>query len=92
MRKSVESPKEVEDLGPALRYAVVFMDNQTKVQVAAGTDDLDKFTKTDLMKMVEAFKEGVKEEENFDFKRKQQAEKELQDEPKRKRKTRPSKR
>lgn len=72
MRKAVED-KTAENL----RYAVVFMDNDTKVQVAAATDNLDKFTKTDLMKMVEAFKEGVKKEENFQFIRKQEAEKEL---------------
>lgn len=72
MRKSVED-KSAEDL----RYAVIFMDSETKVQVAAATDDSDKFTKTDLMKMVEAFKKGVKDEENFQFTRKQEAEKEL---------------
>ena len=72
MRKSVED-KTAEDL----RYAVIFMDSDTKVQVAAATDDLDKFTKTDLMKMVKAFKEGVKNEENFQFTRKKEAEKEL---------------
>lgn len=79
-KKQLEKPR-VEESGPELRYAVVFMDNRTKVQVAAGTDDLDKFTKTDLMKMVEAFKKGVKDEEKFDFTRRKQAEKELKDEP-----------
>lgn len=70
--------KQVEDKsGEDLRYAVIFMDSETKVQVAAATDDLDKFTKTDLMKMVDAFKEGVEKEENFQFTRKEEAEKEL---------------
>lgn len=45
------------------RFVVAFMDNTTQVQIAAATNDLDKFSKTDLMKMVKAFKEGVKTEE-----------------------------
>lgn len=70
--------KQVEDnTSDGLRYAVIFMDKETHVQIAAATDDLDKFTKTDLMKMVEAFKEGVQKEENFQFTRKKEAEKEL---------------
>lgn len=75
--------KQVEDKSADdLRFAVIFMDKETQVQVAAATEDIDKFTKTDLMKMVKAFKEGVKQEENFQFTRKQEAEKELnKDEP-----------
>lgn len=70
--------KQVEDKSADdLRFAVIFMDKETNVQIAAATEDIDKFTKTDLMKMVKAFKEGVKQEENFQFTRKQEAEKEL---------------
>lgn len=43
------------------------MDDITKVQLAVATDNLDKFTKTDLMKVVQAFKDGVKKEEDFTF-------------------------
>lgn len=45
------------------RFAVVFMDNLTGVQIAAATEDINKLVKTDLMKMVKAFKDGVKKEE-----------------------------
>lgn len=48
-----------EEKIPAPRYTVYFIDQVTQVQIGAATDDLDKFTKTDLMKMVEAFKEEV---------------------------------
>lgn len=59
--------KEDSTLSFEHRYKFVIMDDKTQVQLAVATDDLDKFTKTDLMKVVQAFKDGVKKEEEFTF-------------------------
>lgn len=62
VEKAIDELPEPETRDPAPRYAVYFIDQVTQVQIGAATDDLEKFTKTDLMKMVEAFKEGVETE------------------------------
>ena len=49
-----------EDQEKIPRYRVMFQDGETGVQVAAGTDNLALFTKTDLMKFVRHFKKQVK--------------------------------
>lgn len=62
---------------PLPRFYVTFSDAMTQVQIQAGTDDITKFTKTDLMKMVEAFKDEVAKEEKVIQDRQKNAEKEL---------------
>lgn len=83
MRNSVNEPREVEpiepesELRPEFRYKFVLMDDVTGVQLPVATDNMDKFTKTDMMKVVKAFKEGVEREEKVLADRQKQAEKEL---------------
>lgn len=48
---------------PDHRYKFILMDDITGVQLPVATDNIDKFTKTDMMKVVKAFKEGVQAEE-----------------------------
>lgn len=73
----VEPIEEESQLRPEYRYKFVLMDDVTGVQLPVATDNMDKFTKTDMMKVVKAFKEGVEaEEKRLDDMRKQ-AEKEL---------------
>jgi hypothetical protein len=52
------------ELRPEYRYKMILMDDQTQVQLPVATDNLDKFTKTDMMKVVKAFKEAVAAEES----------------------------
>jgi hypothetical protein len=42
------------------RFKVKFQDDETGMVLAAGTDDLDLFTKTDLLKMIRQFKKNVR--------------------------------
>lgn len=49
-----------EDQEKIPRYRIVLQDGLTGVQVAAGTDEMALFTKTDLMKFVRHFKKSVK--------------------------------
>lgn len=78
---AVEKKKaQAEGKEEAPRYAAVFLDNHTGVQIAAGTHDIDKFTKTDLMKMVKAFKDGVATEEKHIADNIKKAEQGLKDE------------
>lgn len=70
MRKNVnepipELPEESVDSvqAPDHRYKFILMDDITGVQLPVATDNMDKFTKTDMMKVVKAFKEGVEAEE-----------------------------
>ena len=73
----VEELEQESELRPEFRYKFVLLDDVTGVQLPVATDNIDKFTKTDMMKVVKAFKEGVaKEEQRLDDMRKQ-AEKEL---------------
>lgn len=60
-KKEIESDTPEQKI-PAPRYTAYFIDTVTQVQIGAATDDLDKFTKTDLMKMVAVFKEEVQKE------------------------------
>lgn len=62
---------------PDHRYKFILMDDITGVQLPVATDNMDKFTKTDMMKVVKAFKEGVLAEEKRLEDMRKQAEKEL---------------
>lgn len=62
MEEAQEEAQNEEQQGVP-RYRVMFQDGVTGVQIAAGTDELDKFTKSDLMEMVKAFKKNVEAEE-----------------------------
>ena len=72
-----------ENREPAPRFQFFMVDAITGVQIGGATHDVDKFTKTDLMKMVKAFKQGVAREEDFIKQRAELAEKRLNedDEP-----------
>lgn len=72
--------EKVEQQQPA-HFGIILFDNITGVQIAAGTENLDKFTRTDLMKMVAAFKKEVDKEEKHIADIQKKAEKELKDEP-----------
>lgn len=72
--------EKVEQAAPA-HFGIVVFDSVTGVQFAAGTEDLDKFTKTDLMKLIAAFKKEVAKEEKHIAEIRKKAEKELKDEP-----------
>ena len=72
-----EMKKDSNDGSALPRYYVTFSDAHTQVQIQAGTNEIDKFTKTDLMKMVKAFKEEVAKEEQVLEDRKKEAEREL---------------
>lgn len=75
----VEEFEQESELRPEFRYKFVLLDDITGVQLPVATDNLDKFTKTDMMKVVKAFREGVEREEKILEDRQKQAEKELND-------------
>lgn len=86
VRKSVneeptipELPEESVDSvqAPDHRYKFILMDDVTGVQLPVATDNMDKFTKTDMMKVVRAFKKGVLAEEKRLEDMRTKAEKEL---------------
>lgn len=75
--RPVEEIEPESELRPDYRFKFVLMDDVTGVQLPVATDNMDKFTKTDMMKVVKAFKEGVAREEKILNDRQKQAEKEL---------------
>ncbi|MEI7632130.1 MAG: hypothetical protein WCJ60_02305 [bacterium] len=50
----MEEPKDIP------RFRIIIQDGLTELQNAAGADNLDLFTKTDLMKFINNFKKNVK--------------------------------
>lgn len=75
--RQVEPIEEESQLRPEYRFKFVLMDDVTGVQLPVATDNIDKFTKTDMMKVVKAFKDGVAEEEKRLDEMRKTAEKEL---------------
>ena len=73
----VEELEQESELRPEYRFKFILMDDVTGTQLPVATDDMDKFTKTDMMKVVKAFKEGVEAEEKRLEDMRAQAEKEL---------------
>ncbi len=75
--REIEEIEQESELRPEFRYKFVLLDDVTGVQLPVATDNMDKFTKTDMMKVVKAFKECVAREEKILDDRQKQAEKEL---------------
>jgi hypothetical protein len=46
------------------RFRILLQDGLTGTQIAAGTDSMDRFTRTDLMKFVRHFKKQIKLQED----------------------------
>lgn len=63
-------PKKEEPIDEGVpRYRITMQDGVTGVQISAGTDDLNLFTKTDLMKFVKHFKQQIKNTEESPLER-----------------------